>query len=185
MRTFKKDYQYDVALSFAGEDREYVEEVALHLKSFGVKVFYDKFETANLWGKNLYDYLQDVYKNKAKFTIIFISKHYKNKAWTNHERQAAQARAFEESKEYILPVKLDDTEIEGIHSTISYIDGRQVSPKELARLFMEKMKLQPKKRWWGKWKRESISMADNEDLFIYSVNNEGFYLYKKEHILGK
>jgi len=79
MRTFKKDYQYDVALSFAGEDREYVEEVALHLKNFGVKVFYDKFEITDLWGKNLYDYLQDIYKNKARFTIIFISKHYKNK----------------------------------------------------------------------------------------------------------
>ena len=45
--------EYDVALSFAGEDREYVEEVARILKAAGVKVFYDKFETVQLWGRNI------------------------------------------------------------------------------------------------------------------------------------
>ena len=39
-----KIYEYDVALSFAGENREYVEEVAVFLKNFGVKVFYDDFK---------------------------------------------------------------------------------------------------------------------------------------------
>ena len=41
-------YKYDVALSFAGADREYVEDVATFLKSFGVKVFYDKFEQPDM-----------------------------------------------------------------------------------------------------------------------------------------
>src|SRR5262249_26980075 len=51
------DERYDVALSFAGEDRAYVEEVASVLKSKGVKVFYDAYETANMWGKNLIEHL--------------------------------------------------------------------------------------------------------------------------------
>lgn len=37
-----------IALSFAGEDREYVDQVANLLRDSGVKVFYDKFEEANL-----------------------------------------------------------------------------------------------------------------------------------------
>ena len=41
---------YDIALSFAGEDRAYVQEVATALQAAGVKVFYDEFETADLWG---------------------------------------------------------------------------------------------------------------------------------------
>ncbi len=45
----KNSFIYDVALSFAGEDRDYVEEVATILKSFKVRVFYDKFEETNLW----------------------------------------------------------------------------------------------------------------------------------------
>ena len=35
--------QYDVGLSFAGEQREYVELVAEALKGRGISVFYDAF----------------------------------------------------------------------------------------------------------------------------------------------
>ena len=42
--------EFDIALSFAGEDREYVDQVANLLRNAGVKVFYDLFEEANLWG---------------------------------------------------------------------------------------------------------------------------------------
>jgi hypothetical protein len=41
--------KYHVALSFAGEDRKYVEKVAAQLAADGVDVFYDKFEEATLW----------------------------------------------------------------------------------------------------------------------------------------
>lgn len=36
---------YDVAFSFAGEDRDYVEQVAALLQASAIKVFYDKFKT--------------------------------------------------------------------------------------------------------------------------------------------
>jgi len=36
--------KYHVALSFAGEDRAYVEKVATCLKAEGVSVYYDRFE---------------------------------------------------------------------------------------------------------------------------------------------
>ena len=57
-----RQVEFDIALSFAGEDRNYVDQVAHILKSKGISVFYDKFEEANLWGKNLYDYLHNVPK---------------------------------------------------------------------------------------------------------------------------
>jgi hypothetical protein len=50
-------FEFDIALSFAGEDRAYVDQVASILRDEGVSIFYDKFEEVNLWGKNLYDYL--------------------------------------------------------------------------------------------------------------------------------
>ncbi len=53
----KDDREFDVALSFAGEDRAYVKQVAVHLT--------------------------DVYRNKAKYTLMFISEHYKEKVWFN------------------------------------------------------------------------------------------------------
>lgn len=92
--TMDKNKKYDIALSFAGEDRDYVAEVAISLKKKGISVFYDVFDEVNLWGKDLYVYLSNIYKNEAKYTVIFISKYYNEKLWTNHERQSMQARAF-------------------------------------------------------------------------------------------
>ena len=43
---------FEVALSFAGEDRSYVEAVASYLKDRGVRVFYDAYEKVDLWGKD-------------------------------------------------------------------------------------------------------------------------------------
>jgi len=133
-----QEKKFDIALSFAGEDREYVDQVANCLKSRGIAVFYDIFEQVDLWGKNLYDHLSDVYRNKARFTLMFISKHYAEKLWTNHERQAAQSRAFQEHSEYILPVRFDDTEIKGVLPTVGYISLKNMTPEGLASLVAKK-----------------------------------------------
>ncbi len=126
-----KMQEYDVALSFAGEDRKYAKELADLLMTKGYSCFYDENELPNLWGKNLYDYLSSVYKDYARYCVMFLSEHYEQKLWTNHERQHALARAFKENREYILPVRLDDTEIPGIPPTIGYLDLRSITIEEV------------------------------------------------------
>jgi hypothetical protein len=133
------EYNYDVALSFAGEDRHYVKEVADLLREAGVRVFYDEFEESNLWGKNLYTYLQAIYRDHAKYTVIFVSKYYNDKLWTNHERESAQERAFRESSEYILPARLDDTKVPGLQTTVAYVDLRAKTPYEFAKIICAKL----------------------------------------------
>lgn len=132
--------KYDVALSFAGEDRAYVEQVAESLRTLGIRVFYDVYEEAVLWGKDLYVHLREVYQCHSRFTVMFISKHYAAKLWTSHERQSAQARAFGESREYILPARFDDSEVPGLPPTVGYIDLRKKSPLELSTLIVEKLR---------------------------------------------
>lgn len=101
--------EYDVAFSFAGEDRDYVESVANYLTYQGVTFFYDRFEEDRLWGEDLYVHLDEVYRKSAQFCVIFISKAYANKLWTNHERKSAQARDFINNNEsYILPARFED-----------------------------------------------------------------------------
>ena len=130
---------YDVALSFAGEDREYVLQVAGLLEERGIEVFYDEFEKIKLWGKDLYQYLSNLYKNEADYTVVFISEHYARKSWTNHELKSVQARAFAESQEYILPVRFDNTEISGILPTTGYLDISNMNPSELAENIIQKL----------------------------------------------
>jgi hypothetical protein len=135
----KNKRQFDVALSFAGEDRNYVEKVADALRQMGLKVFYDKYEKLSLWGKDLYDHLQEVYQHHARYTVIFVSNHYAKKLWTNHERKSAQARALRSNEEYILPARFDRSIIPGLLPTIGYVNLKQLKPKEFADLVRQKV----------------------------------------------
>jgi hypothetical protein len=130
---------YEVVLSFAGEDRNYVEAVAEYLKNNDVKVLYDKYEEATLWGKELTEHLDKVFRGSARYCIMFISKEYADKVWTAHERRSALAKAIEEKVEYILPARFDDTEIPGIRPTIGYVDLSKKTPEDLAKLILQKL----------------------------------------------
>lgn len=116
-------YEYDVALSFAGENRKFVEECAEILRSLNINVFYDNYEKDVLLGKNLYNYLADIYQNRARFAVVFVSKSYKEKRWTKHELEYIAARKFKQDEEYLLPVKLDETELDEIPVTTGYLQG--------------------------------------------------------------
>ncbi|CAG0932127.1 hypothetical protein PLCT1_01974 [Planctomycetaceae bacterium] len=132
-------FEYDICLSFAGEDRNFVRQVADLLTGWGVRVFFDEYEEAALWGKDLYVHLSGVYGHASRYCVTFISVHYAAKLWTNHERQSAQSRAFREHSEYILPARFDDTTIPGIPETVGYIDLRNKTPETFSRLILEKL----------------------------------------------
>jgi hypothetical protein len=131
--------KYDVAISFAGEEREFAERLAQKLIQRQVKVFYDSFEAANLWGKNLYDHFSSIYSERSKYCVMLLSKNYEKKAWTNLERRSAQARAFRENREYILPIKIDDTNITGLQETVGYIDSKTHSIDQIVDLIINKL----------------------------------------------
>jgi len=133
--------KYHVAFSFAGEDREYVEAVAAWLRDRQVRVFYDKFEETKLWGKDLYAYLSDIYQNRAFYTVMFVSKAYRDKLWANHERKAAQARALVENQEYILPAFFDESvEIPGLLKTTVHISLSKLTPEQFAEKILQKLR---------------------------------------------
>lgn len=158
-----EEFDYDVALSFAGENRPYVSAVAAELRSIGVRPFYDEYEKANLWGKDLYSHLDWVYRRAARYCVLFVSEAYAAKVWTNHERSSAQARAIANNEEYILPVRFDDTEVPGLRQTIGYIDLRSTGPEELAELIVEKL---------GPRTRRNF-LPPNPDLLYESLKVEG------------
>ena len=134
-----QEAQYDLAISFAGEDRSIVQSYAEAIKAQGINIFYADFEEVDLWGSNLYDTFDTIYRLKAHYCVIFLSRHYATKVWTNHERRSAQARALIENREYILPVKLDDTEIPGITPTIGYLDYEKTGHEGLVKATLEKL----------------------------------------------
>jgi TIR domain len=114
---------FDVAISFAGTERALAEQLAEKLRAAGIAVFYDYFYAEHLWGKNLTAFLDEIYGKKAKYCVVFVSKEYRDRKWTIHELRSAQAKALEQKgQEYILPVKVDDTELDGLPSNVGYVD---------------------------------------------------------------
>lgn len=132
-------FRYDIALSFSSSDRTYAETLANALIRLNVKVFYDKFEQAKLWGKNLQIYLTDLYRLRAKYCVVLLSKNYKESRWTNQELKAILSRAFEANEDYILPIRLDDSEIPGILPTRAYINWHEETLDGIVDLIHQKL----------------------------------------------
>lgn len=130
---------YEIVLSFAGEQRHYVREVAEHLKANAVAVFFDEYEEATMWGKHLTEHLATVYGGTARYCVMFISKDYAEKVWTTHERRVAFAKAVTEKKEYVLPARFDDTVIPGLSPDVHYVSLEHKTPTELADLILRKL----------------------------------------------
>lgn len=139
--SIKSKKPYEIALSFAGEDRSFVDQVARELQSMGVRLFYAAFEEVNLFGKDLSAHLALIYKDQADYCAIFISADYARKAWPQFERQHAQARALTQQKEYILPIRLDDADVPGLSPTIGYFDARSKAPSAVASILFRKIRV--------------------------------------------
>jgi hypothetical protein len=89
-------WRWDVALSFAGAQRSYVEQVAAALRARGVRCFYDADEQIELWGKYLAEELSAIYSERAATVVVFVSAEYVERDWTRLERRAALNRAVRE-----------------------------------------------------------------------------------------
>jgi len=133
-------YEFDLAISFAGSERDYARTIAEILINNELKVFLDELYEAKLWGKNLIESLCDIYEYKAKYCLIIVSKEYCDRIYTNIERRAALDRAIETKEEYILPVIIDNSWIKGLPKSTAYIDLRKKSCVSICELVIDKIK---------------------------------------------
>ncbi|WIB27872.1 TIR domain-containing protein [Curtobacterium sp. MCSS17_015] len=133
------DHDFDIAVTFAGEDREFVDEVVKLVKATGMTVFYDEDAKVEMWGEDLTEFFADVYERRARYAVMFVSAHYAAKAWTRHERRSVLVRAIESPTPYLLPVRLDSTTLPGVRSTVAYLDGLAEGPAGVAKAVQAKV----------------------------------------------
>lgn len=133
-----------MALSFAGEQRAhvqraYVQRVAAALIGLGIQHFYDDNQQIALWGTNQVETLQRVYLEDSSSVVLFISRECAAKVWPIAERRATLSRALRERREYVLPVRFDDTVLPGLDANVSYLKAGDYSPEQLAAAIAEKL----------------------------------------------
>jgi hypothetical protein len=131
--------RWDVALSFAGAQRDCVEQVALALQEQGVRCFYDADEQIDLWGKYLAEELPAIYGEQTAAVVVFVSAEYAARDWTRYERRVALARAVRERREYVLPARFDDTPLPGLLSDMVTVNLRAKTPQQFAAMIGAKL----------------------------------------------
>src|SRR5688572_811681 len=69
-------FEYDVALSYAGEDRAVAEQFANLLRAKDIRVLYDEYQAAELGGNDFVTHVAEIYRTKSWYCVIFISQYY-------------------------------------------------------------------------------------------------------------
>lgn len=90
----KVDYDegYDVALSFAGEDRAFAEHLRDALEDLGHAVFYDMAERHRILGEDVEAYLEPIYSSGSRFVVAILGEMYGRKRWTLFESEKYRDR---------------------------------------------------------------------------------------------
>jgi hypothetical protein len=132
-------FKYDLAISFAGEQRSLADKFARRFDASGYSIFYDEFQQAELWGRDLSVALGSVYSQEARYCLIILSADYVAKPWTNHERQNAIAEFIRRRSDYILLLKVDDIDLPGFPSIIGYVALDRFGEDGVYKLLLQKL----------------------------------------------
>lgn len=134
---------FDVALSFPGEVRPIVEQVAFELGHLGGDntCFYDNNYRPQLARPALDILLQDIYRNRARLVVVFLGGDYQRKDWCGVEFRAIREILMERDNKKIMFVRMDDGAVDGVFKTDGYIDGRRFSPHDIAHFINERVTL--------------------------------------------
>jgi len=128
-----------MALSFCGSDRKYAERLADQFRLNGIRGFYDRSGQADLWGRNLQIHLAELYRIRARYCVVLISADCVTSRWIKVEMESALAREFECGDKYILPLRLDDTELRELSTMRCFVDARIEPIEDIVALVKSKL----------------------------------------------
>lgn len=137
------EHIFDVAFSFPGEVRNYVQNLASEVERvLGPSTyFYDGNYKAQLARPSLDILLEDIYRNRSKLIVVFLCEKYQDKEWCGIEFRVIKEIIMKREHSKVMFVKMDEGSVEGVLSTDGYIDGRIHSPRELAGFVQERLSL--------------------------------------------
>jgi hypothetical protein len=142
--------RFAIALSFPGERREYVEQVAKALlPAFGgeegkVRIFYDDWHESLIIGYNSNRKLQHIYATDSDLIVPFYCQDYLQKKWCGVELRAIEQLLFDQAYDRVLPFRFDKVDIPGSFKQDIFLDVSERPPEDVARLILDRYrKLHP------------------------------------------
>jgi hypothetical protein len=131
-------WKYKLAISYAGEDVEFVGRVAQIISASVTDVFYDKRETVDLIGNDLPELFQKVFSHDSEYVVVFASRHYVAKPWPRLEFKYVLSGVIGDRVK-VIPFCLDATDLPGLPATIGRADLRGKSPEFAAAVLLQKI----------------------------------------------
>lgn len=110
-----KDYEYDFAISFAGENRELARHLAAQLELLDASVFFDENFESNFLGKTWTAEFKRIFANDSRLVVCLLDQHHLKKIWPTFERECFLPRVADGD---VIPIYLDDTKFVGIPSDL-------------------------------------------------------------------
>jgi hypothetical protein len=121
-------FDWDFAISFAGENRDLAKSISDLLAILDCTVFYDEYYEANYLGTAWSKQFKEILGIKARYVICLLDPNHAEKIWPTFERDCFTVRVDEAA---VIPIHLDDTLFSGIPKDLVGIDFRGGDPKDI------------------------------------------------------
>jgi hypothetical protein len=110
-RQREQSREWDVAISFAGENRELAKHITDELEFLDVHVFFDRLYEDNYLGKTWSEQFKRVFADESDLVVCILDRHHADKIWPTFERDCFTPRQKDGD---VIPVFLDDSVFVGI-----------------------------------------------------------------------
>ena len=132
--------RFDVALSFAGAQRDFAKRLRNELRRLQLKVFFDEDFEHEMLGTDGQDYLRRVYGRESRLCVVLVSPDYDKRAWTRLERETIQGRELRGDTGALIPVLVDAYHPEWLPVGRIYYDASRRSLAQLARVLERRLR---------------------------------------------
>lgn len=107
----EEEFEFDLAISFAGENRELARLLDEHFTTLDVQVFYDENFESNFLGRAWSKEFKRIFGSASRFVLVLLDSHHQEKIWPTFEREVFVPRIANGD---VIPIYLDNTPVTGI-----------------------------------------------------------------------
>ncbi|HKQ77659.1 MAG TPA: TIR domain-containing protein [Blastocatellia bacterium] len=126
-----ESFKYDVFISHSSKDKPAARELAERLRRDGIRVWFDKWEIKP--GDAILLKIQEGL-GQSRTLALLMSEHADASDWVTFEHHAVLFRDPMNQQRRFIPVRLDDADVKDTLRQFAYVDWRQRSDEEYARL---------------------------------------------------
>lgn len=110
-----ENIEFEIAISFAGENRKLAKYIAEQFEQIDVPVFYDELYESNYLGKAWSKEFERIFIKDSRYVVCLLDSFHKEKIWPTFERECFKKRVPNGD---VIPIYLDDTIFVGIPDDI-------------------------------------------------------------------